>query len=232
MHLWMACPRGLRAGRSTHRLALSHDRGTLIAVGDYGLLAWDTSDWSPLPLPRGSWKQELIRVLPHPTLPMAATIGGDQVIRCLDYRSGEPLGRPIQGPGDVLSLAWSPDGQVLQSISATSGLQGWDWRRGEPLSPPIYVGGAIREAIFSAKHHRWLALSADESGELTLVDSPSPSDRPIGEWIDRAGFLTGYRIAPEDGRTQRIPLDQWRSLRDRFAPTSSPPKPGPTPSGR
>lgn len=222
------CP--LPPGRSTHQLALSHDRDTLLAVGDYGLLAWDTSEWTPLPLPRGSWKQELVRVLPHPTLAMAATIGGDQVIRCLDYRTGEPLGQPIQGPGDIQSLAWSPDGHVLQSISPTSGLQGWDWRRGEPLSPPIYLGNAIREAIFSAKHNRWLVLSADESGELTLVDSPSPSDRPIAEWIDRASFLTGYRIAPEDGRPQRIPLDQWRALRDRFAPASSPPKPSPTPT--
>ena len=218
----------LPPGRSTNQLALSHDGGTLLAVGDYGLLAWDTSDWSQLPLPQEVWKQDLIRILPHPTLPLAATIGRDHVIRCLDYRSGEPLGQPVQGPSEVLSFAWSADGRLLQSISATYGLQWWDWRRGEPLSPPIPIGSQVQAAIFSPKLNRWLIRSADEAGSLTQLDPPLPSDRPIEAWIDRASFLTGYRIDPENGRAHRITIDQWRSLRDR---TAAPGEPSPLPSG-
>ncbi len=186
----------LPPGGVTHQIALTPDCRTLFAVGDYGMLAWDTSDWSQSPLERLN-NHSLVRLIIHPTLPIVATVGSDQVIRTLDYVTGNFVGQPIQSQNEVLNLAWSADGRLLQTVTATSGLQLWDWARGEPLSPPIGGNTTIKQATFSHTG-KWIFLLDDEQGSVFVVDIPTPSDLPVDALVTRAEFFLGYPLPTEE----------------------------------
>jgi hypothetical protein len=202
--------RNMPLGRVTHQLVLAPDGQTLLAVGDYGLLVWKTTDGLERAVEAKSVKFELLQVVCHPTAALAATIGRDQVVRCFNYRTGDLVGQPIRCPGNLLKIAWSPDGRALQSVSATSGLQLWDWGRGEPLSPPFHLAADIKDARFSAPRNQWFLLMAGESGDVIALQPPMPSDRPVADWIDRARFLTGFEVSPSPRQPWAHPANQDR----------------------
>jgi serine/threonine protein kinase/WD40 repeat protein len=210
-------------GRFTHQMILAPDGQTLLAAGDYGLLVWPTSNGQERKLINQSASQELLQVIAHPTAPLVATIGRDQVIRCFNYRTGESVGQPIRCFGNLLRIAWSTDGRTLQSVTASTGLQLWDWIRGQPLAPPLHVGEPIEDSQFSARRNRWMVLAAGGSGEVNSWEPPSPSDRPVAEWRDRAGYLTGFELSPTQEQPIAVPVDRWRTLRDQFAAPATPP---------
>jgi WD40 repeat protein len=186
----------LPPGGVTHQIALTPDGKTLFAVGDYGMLAWDTSDWSQSPLERLN-NHSLVRLIIHPTLPIVATVGSDQVIRTLDYVTGNFVGQPIQSQNEVLNLAWSTDGRLLQTVTSDTGLTLWDWVRGEPLSRPIGGTTKIKQATFS-QTGQWIFLMDDEQGSVSLVEIPTPSELPTEALVERAEVLLGHPLPTDE----------------------------------
>jgi WD40 repeat protein len=211
----------LPLGLSTNQLALASDRRTLLAVGDYGLLAWDTKVGERLPLASDSHNLELLQVVVHPAHTFAATLGRDQIIRCFDYRTGTRVGEPIHCSGGILTIAWTADGRVIQSMTAGTGLQLWDWFRGEPLSQPISAGNTVASAQYSRVANRWVVRSDDESHAVTLLAPPMPEGRSVSEWTARAHYLTGLQLDAAGDRIRPLDVAAWRALRDRFQPEKS-----------
>jgi serine/threonine protein kinase/WD40 repeat protein len=198
------------AGLNTSQILLSADSQFLFAVGEYGLQVWDTRSWQTVALPEGDWHNELLLVRQHPTLPYLATLGRDQVIRCLDYTSGKPQGQPFRVTGKILELAWSADGKLLHTATAMGGVQLWDWHRGEPLSPPLPSGLALKQAIFNPQRSEWLLVADEAPYPLSVLSLPAPSSSPLPELIGQAERLTGLTRSPESSQPRPLSLEAWR----------------------
>lgn len=203
------------AGQNTHQILLSADNRFLFAVGEYGLQIWDTQSWKTVALPEGNWQNELLLMRQHPSLPYLATLGRDRVIRCLDYTSGKPQGLPFQVADGILELAWSADGKLLHTATASQGVRLWDWYRGEPLSPPLNSGLALKQAIFNPHRTEWLLVASEAPYPLSVLSLPGPDRSPLPELVELAERLTGLTRSSESNQTQALSLEAWRARRDR-----------------
>lgn len=205
----------LPAGQKSSQILLSTDRQFLFAAGEYGLQVWDTRSWETLPLRDGNWQQEMLLLRQHPSLPYLAALGRDRVIRCLDYRSGHPLGLPFQISGELLELAWSADGKTLHTATASEGVRMWDWFRGEPVSPPMASGMEVKQAIFNHQRAEWLLVGSEAPYPLLVLTLPPPASSPISDLIEQAERLTGLTRSADNNRVRPLSLDEWRERRDR-----------------
>ncbi len=208
------------AGLKTSQVLLSADEQFLFAFGEYGLQVWETRSWQTVALPEGDWRNEIILARQHPTLPYLATVGRDRVIRCLDYRSGKPLGLPFQVSRELLELAWSADGKLLHTAATSEGVRMWDWFRGEPLSPPIPSGLALKQAIFNPQRSEWLLVGSEAPYPLSVLTVPAPTSAPISALIEQAERLTGLTRSQENNQTRLLEPAEWRALRDRQRQTA------------
>jgi WD40 repeat protein len=67
-----------------------------------------------------------------------ASAGLDGRIRRWDAQSGEPIGTPIDGPGDAIwEVAYSPDGSELAAATGDGTIRRYDAVNGDPLGNPL-----------------------------------------------------------------------------------------------
>jgi WD40 repeat protein len=110
------------------------------------------------------------------------TGGSDQLARRWDVVSGKEVGRPLEHPGPISSVAFSPDSQVI-AIAGSQLLRLWDAATGMPLG----------SGLAHPKEVLKLAFRADGK---TLVTAGS--DGGVCFWEVASGRQTG-RIETTDG---------------------------------
>ena len=161
-------------------LAFSED-GRLLASGgfDEGIHLWDVQTG------------ELVRVLQRAAMPiqawsiciqghLLAAAGNDKTIHVWNWQRGESL-RNLNMPGQVDTVAFSPDGRLLAGAGEGSEINIWDARTGEVLHKRFAATGRI------------LALAFDSDGETLATGG---EDNRIQLWtvadMSLRGVLAGH----------------------------------------
>lgn len=179
----------------THRdavrtLAFSPDSTLLASGGGPGGNMWE--DWGP----GGS-----------------ATGAKDTTIRLWETRSGQLL-RNLNGHlGTVWSIAFSPDGKTLASVSEDTTLRLWDVSTGREVHKLEGHTAAVRAVAFAA------------SGRLVLSGS---SDGSVRLWAAESGESLAMLLAPRPGRDWLVVTPEglfdgspaaWSQILWRFSPS-------------
>jgi WD40 repeat protein len=114
----------------------------------------------------------------HPNGEFIASASRDQTLILWDAQSGEPVHRLRGHGGDVVNLAFSPNGKRLVSVCYNDrSLKLWDIPSGQDLLS-LQTDGPARSAVFSPDGQR-LVAGGDEFLRVWVAEGPQP--RPESE---------------------------------------------------
>jgi WD40 repeat protein/serine/threonine protein kinase len=105
------------------------------------------------------------------------------------------LERSLHHDGEVLAIAFGPDGHRLATASADGTVRLWDVATGHPLSKPIVHHGPVLALAFSPDGS--LLATAGADGELQLWDVVKAS--PQGKAMVHRCAITAVRFSPDPG---------------------------------
>jgi WD40 repeat protein len=183
-----------------HSMAFSPDGKTLaIGSGDGAVRLWDTATrqqiGSPLTVPGG----QVISVAFSPDGKRLVTAGStrndltqsdDGTIQLWDTATRQQIGSPLTVPGgQVISVAFSPDGRTLAAGSAEGTVRLWDVAGRRQIGSPLRPLGKVNEVLSVAFSPDGKTLaSGDQDGTVRLWDVAgrrqqigSPLTGPLGE---------------------------------------------------
>jgi WD40 repeat protein len=118
---------------------------------------------------------------------------------------------PLQHPSGVHGVAYGPDGVFLASAAADGAVQLWIAETGQPYGPPYWHDASAIDVAFSPDGTRLASASWDGTARIWAVPDRSASDMETRTWT-----ALGARM-DADGKTETIPADEWRALRDQLS---------------
>jgi WD40 repeat protein len=102
---------------------------------------------------------------------------------------------------------FSPDGQLILTVSSGGVVHLWDANTGKPIEQPLRCADFVRRVAFSPDGRRFLAASQDGTVRVWSLAEPSPGVRPYDFDCGRADQLIletadGKRCYSPDGRRE------------------------------
>jgi len=151
-------------------VAISPDRGSVVASGDHGLTAWDvSSDKSRTIVSGDGYKIRAVAFSPDgKTL---ASGGWDNMVRFWNFESGKEIHTCAGHTNHIFDMAFAPDGKSVASAGRDSTVRVWDAGSGQLLSTLKGHSGRISTIAFSSDG-KTLA-SGGRDATLVLWESPS-----------------------------------------------------------
>ena len=144
--------------------------------------------------PNGSWIAVAhgIQSTPH--------VASDEqyVVRIWNLPDGKQVGRAMEHPAEILSVAFSPDGSRLLTSCDDHAARLWNAGQGSLIGKPMKQGGAIDAIEFSP------------DGSRILVRSSTDSVNAAHEWVDGRTFVRvwdGFSGKPMSARMEPEPPD-------------------------
>jgi WD40 repeat protein len=119
---------------------------------------------------------------PAPGKPVAmylALLAWPKRTRLWDAATGEPLGPPRRHPGDVLAIAFRPDGRAVVADRQDKTVRVWDAASGKPLTPPLTHQGPPILAAFSPDGKALLTGTSDNTARLWDAADGQPLTPPL-----------------------------------------------------
>lgn len=125
----------------------------------------------------------------------------DFAIRIWEVATGEPVGILGGHSSWVDELAFSPDGQLLVSVSYDNSAKIWDWRNGDQLKTLTFPGG-VHSVRFSPDGQT-LAIGGVDEPENQILHA-SIWTFAVGSWEPRLKFyefwnVTSMAYSPDGG---------------------------------
>ncbi|HEU0220983.1 MAG TPA: WD40 repeat domain-containing protein, partial [Paracoccaceae bacterium] len=127
---------------------------------------------------------------------MLASAGEDGTVRLWDGVKALPLGGPlIDRVGDILSVAFSPDGRGLIAGNGEGVIYGWNLDTREMLFEPVTGAHTsdVWDLLFSPKGNRFATVSSDG----TSVILEYPSGRILGQALPGIERIGGVVFTPD-----------------------------------
>jgi WD40 repeat protein len=113
--------------------------------------------------------------------------------------------------GDVLAVAFSPDGKSVLTGSQDKTARLWDAATGEPIGKAMRHEGDVRAVAFSPDCKSVLTGSSDNTARLWEVGWLSQDTAPRRLSLTAQVFTRG-RLSARAG-VEPIPLNEWRILK-------------------
>src|SRR5207237_195082 len=185
--------RGHRSG--VEDLDFAPDSRRLASVGDDGTRRLRTIEAG---LGRKAWQATVMNdvvwgVRFDPSGTMVASASEDGTIRLWDAARGVMLGKPLADlEGDVLAVAFTPDGHGLVAGNGKGEIYGWTVPAGTPVFDPVRNAHSsdVWKLAFSPKGDRFATASSD--GTSVVLEWPT------GRIVGRAFSRDGRRMAAGD----------------------------------
>ena len=136
---------------------------------------------------------------------MVASGSHDRTVRLWNVLTGKLIGEPWQGHSfSVLSVAFSPDGEMVVSGGDDSTVRLWNVLTGEPIGEP-WQGHShrVRSVAFSPDGKR-VVSSSDDNSNYSWDDTIFIWDVDKDSWIKRLCRIAGRNF------TQK----EWQDLLD------------------
>jgi hypothetical protein len=173
----------------------------------------------------GAWKTPIAHGL---VVPREASLSADasrlvlsnaSTATTIDCATGRRLAS-VQHRGDILDVAFAPDGESFGTAAADNRARVWDAKTGKPLGPELRHKGHVASVAFhpngrwlltagqDLKARLWDALTGDALGEIL-----SPGGAIHNAWFDNAGAS----IVLNTGVFSRVPLPAFDLPRDDVA---------------
>ncbi len=170
-------------------------------------------------------EQSVAKVLQHSSnvAEIAFGPGGDKVLtgcqgsaetpgaaRLWDAKTGMPLGLPMSQQGQVMTIAFSPDGKLAITGGNDGTARLWNTADSSPAQPPWKYGNVVAATAFSPDGR--LVAMAGRGNKVQLRELPSgrevavwpPSD-PEAHWIWSLAFTTdGQMLLSGGGEVSRL----------------------------
>jgi WD40 repeat protein len=128
---------------------------------------------------------------------MLASASG-KTIRLWNVETHKQVGQPLDHPGNVASVAFSPDGRMLASASRTDKtVRLWDVRTHRQLGQPLDQPGNVASVAFSPDGHTLASTTDDQTIRLWDVHA----HKQVGSSLTgHTNFIDAVVFSP-DGRT-------------------------------
>jgi chemotaxis protein histidine kinase CheA len=121
------------------------------------------------------------------------TAGSDHLARVWDWRTKQPIGKPMQHDGEVNSAAFDPAGQRIVTASGDGTARLWEAATGEQISLPLMhqKNVQVMSAAFSPGGQQIVTASFDNTVQVWEVrSSASPAEEHLlQEFAQYAGGL-------------------------------------------
>lgn len=174
--------------------ALAPDGGTIaVGAGENSVFLWNLAEpQSQARFLRGH-SSNVVSLAFSPDGSTLATGSWDSTIRVWDVASGELLGAPLENPGQVEDLVFSPDGEIL--VAATGGsINLWDTATWKPIGRPLHHDGKI-SSVSVSPDGALIASAGPDTPDVLLWSLPSR--RSLGRLEGHASGLKQVAFAPQ-----------------------------------
>ena len=160
---------------TVHCVALSPDNRILVEGGTYATRLWDLPSRAVIHVleTRAVW-----RVAFHPTRPIVASGGFDQMVRLWNVQTGTLVAELAAGiaPGTIesgVAIAFRPDGALLAGGAADGTVRLWDADSGAAIATVEAHSGGVTSLAFDASGDLLASGSFDASVVLWNVRDPA-----------------------------------------------------------
>jgi WD40 repeat protein len=196
--LWDA-GKGIRLGRPLpHKVsAAAWDPGGryLITGGDDGNMRFFNADGGDSVRPgiRDKGKVRVLTVSPDGT---KIVTGEGKNARLWDAGSGRVVGEVMPHPGEVLAVAFGPDGHTILTSSEDQTIRRWDASTGKPVGGPVHHKGSVEALTFSPDGRTFVTGGRDRTARVWSATA----NQAVGQPLSHEAAVHTVRIST-NGRT-------------------------------
>jgi WD40 repeat protein/tetratricopeptide (TPR) repeat protein len=125
---------------------------------------------------------------------LALTGSLDRTARVWDAATGRPIGQPLVHPGEVLTVAFGPDGRTVAMAGGRErgDARVWDLALGNPLGGPLTHAGSILAVAVSPDGRRVATAGRDHMARLW----DAHTGEPIGNALPHNGDVNTVIFTP------------------------------------